>query len=92
MCSGLSEERLGLELSTLLQKEDCGKNGFVKDPMYCPILCGVCPGELSTVPSVECVTVSCVFCPILCGVCPDELCVLYCVFIVQRTGRKIGPK
>ena len=28
------------------KREDCGKNGYVKDPMYCPILCGVCPGEL----------------------------------------------
>ena len=27
------------------KEEDCGKTGYVKDPMYCPILCGICPSE-----------------------------------------------
>ena len=53
----------GWSCNSYYKREDCGKNGYVKDPMYCPILCGVCPGELYTVPSsVECVPVSCVYC------------------------------
>ena len=36
----------GWSCQTYYKKEDCGKKGYVKDPMFCPILCGVCPGEL----------------------------------------------
>ena len=39
----------GWSCTNRYKREDCGKNGYVKDPMYCPILCGVCPGELYTV-------------------------------------------
>ena len=36
----------GWSCQNYYKKEDCGKKGYVKDPMFCPILCGVCPGEL----------------------------------------------
>ena len=36
----------GWSCQSYYKKEDCGKKGYVKDPMFCPILCGVCAGEL----------------------------------------------
>ena len=36
----------GWSCQNYYKKEDCGKKGYVKDPMFCPILCGVCPGVL----------------------------------------------
>ena len=68
------------------KREDCGKNGYVRDPMYCPILCGVCPGELYTVScSVECVPVKCVYCRTHYGMCHGELfLLLHSLWVVCR--------